>query len=234
MSERRLVEDYIVDHLVNVKGWRFIKTSSLKRDDLREPLLVSDLIDAIRRINRGFELTEGDINRVLSELKMAPATMEGVKMVLRSLKHGVPVKLERERVVKNVQLIDYEHIESNDFVVSRQVRFSGYGEIRADIILYVNGVPIVLIECKSPAKPYSTLEDAYNQVKRYERTVPELFKYVQFSIVAEWNAKYFPNTTDGRDTPRERWRVEGIEDEVDAIIEMLDKRVLLDLIRHFI
>jgi len=220
--------------LVSVKGWRFVEASSLKRDDLREPLLISDLIDAIGRINRGFELTEGDINRVLSELKMAPATMEGAKTVLRSLKHGVPVKLERERIVKNIQIIDYEHIESNDFVVSRQVRFSGYGEIRADIILYVNGIPIVLIECKSPAKPYSTLEDAYKQVKRYERTVPELFKYVQFSIAAEWNAKYFPNTTDGRDTPRERWRVEGIEDEVDAIIEMLDKRVLLDLIRHFI
>jgi len=233
-SERRLVEDYIVGRLVSVKGWRFVEASSLKRDDLREPLLISDLIDAIGRINRGFELTEGDINRVLSELKMAPATMEGAKTVLRSLKHGVPVKLERERIVKNIQIIDYEHIESNDFVVSRQVRFSGYGEIRADIILYVNGIPIVLIECKSPAKPYSTLEDAYKQVKRYERTVPELFKYVQFSIAAEWNAKYFPNTTDGRDTPRERWRVEGIEDEVDAIIEMLDKRVLLDLIRHFI
>jgi len=233
-SEKRLVEDYIIDRLVSVKGWRFVEASSLKRDDLREPLLISDLIDAIGRINRGFELTEGDINRVLSELKMAPATMEGAKTVLRSLKHGVPVKLEKERIVKNIQIIDYEHIESNDFVVSRQIRFSGYGEIRADIILYVNGIPIVLIECKSPAKPYSTLEDAYNQVKRYERTVPELFKYVQFSIAAEWNANYFPNTTEGKDTPQEKWRVEGIEDEVDAIIEMLDKRTLLDILRNFI
>ncbi|MEM1582066.1 MAG: HsdR family type I site-specific deoxyribonuclease [Candidatus Bathyarchaeia archaeon] len=234
MSERRLVEDYIVDRLVSVKGWRFVEASSLKRDDLREPLLISDLIDTIKRINKGFELTEGDINRVLSELKMAPATMEGAKSVLRSLKHGVPVKLERERIVKNIQIIDYEHIESNDFVVSRQVRFSGYGEIRADIILYVNGIPIVLIECKSPAKPYSTIEDAYSQVKRYERAVPELFKYVQFSMAAEWNARYFPNTTEGRDTPQERWRVEGIEDEVDAAIEMFDRKTLLDLVRHFI
>ncbi|MEM4306373.1 MAG: HsdR family type I site-specific deoxyribonuclease [Candidatus Caldarchaeum sp.] len=234
MSEKRLVEDYIVKRLIDVKHWRFVEASSLKRDDLREPLLIPDLIDAIKKINKNVGLTEGDINRVLSELTTAPPTMEGVKKVLRSLKHGVPVKLEKARIVKNIQLIDYENTESNDFVVSRQVRFSGYGEIRADIILYVNGIPIVLIECKSPAKPYSTLEDAYNQVKRYERTLPELFKYVQFSIAAEWNAKYFPNTTDGRDTPRERWRVEGIEDEVDAIIEMLDKKVLLDLIRHFI
>jgi len=234
MSEKRLVEDYIVDRLVQVKGWRLIEAVRLKRDDLGEPLLISDLIEAIKRINSDVDLTDGDINRVLSELKLAPASMEGAKIVLKYLKHGVPVKLERERTVKSIQLIDYGHLEINDFVVSRQVRFRGYGEMRADIILYLNGIPIVLIECKSPAKPYSTLQDAYDQVKRYEQTVPELFKYVQFSIIAEWNARYFPNTTDGRDTPQERWRVEGVEDEVDAVIEMLDKETLLDLIRHFI
>jgi len=233
-SEKRIVEDYIIKHLTSVKNWRFVDARNLKRDDLREPLLLPDLINAIKRLNKDAELTEGDINRVLSELKLAPANMEGAKTVLRCLKFGVPVKLEKERTVKYIRLIDYANLENNDFIVSRQVRFVGAGEIRADIILYVNGIPLVLIECKSPAKPYSTLEDAYAQVKRYERTVPELFKYVQFSIAAEWNANYFPNTTEGKETPQEKWRVEGVEDEVDAIIEMLDKATLLDLLRHFI
>jgi len=234
MSERRLVEDYIVERLTKVKKWRFVDANRLRRDDLSEPLIIPDLINAIRRVNRGVELTESDVNRVLSELKLSPATMEGAKNVLRCLKLGVPVKLEKERTVRYVQLIDYSNVENNDFVVSRQVRFVGVGEVRADIILYVNGIPLVLIECKSPAKPYSTLEDAYRQVKRYERTVPELFKYVQFSIAAEWNANYFPNTTEGKETLQEKWRVEGVEDEVDVIIEMLDKATLLDLLRHFI
>jgi type I restriction enzyme R subunit len=233
-SERRIVEDYIIERLTSLKKWKFIDARSLKRDDLREPLLILDLIDVIKRLNKEVELTEGDVNRVLSELKLAPANMEGAKTVLRCLKLGVPVKLEKERTVRYIKLIDYDNIEGNDFVVSRQVRFLGTGEIRADIVLYVNGIPLVLIECKSPAKPYSTLQDAYAQVKRYERTVPELFKYVQFSIAAEWNANYFPNTTGGTDTPQEKWRVEGIEDEVDAIAEMLDKATLLDLLRHFI
>jgi type I restriction enzyme R subunit len=233
-SERRLVEDYIIERLTSVKNWRFVDARNLRRDDLREPLLIPDLIDAIKRLNKDAELTEGDINRVLSELKLAPANMEGAKTVLRCLKLGVPVKLEKERAVKYIRLIDYANLENNDFVVSKQVRFVEAGEIRADIILYVNGIPLVLIECKSPAKPYSTLEDAYTQVKRYERTVPELFKYVQFSVAAEWNARYFTNTTEGKETPREKWRVEGVEDEVDAVIEMLDKATLLDLLRHFI
>jgi type I restriction enzyme R subunit len=234
MSEKRLVEDYIINQLTTAKKWKFADASLLKRDDLSEPLLVPDIISAVKRINRGIELTESDINRVLSELKLSPATMEGAKKVLRCLKLGVPVKLEKERTVKYIQLIDYSDVENNAFVVSRQVRFVGAGEIRADIVLYVNGIPLVLIECKSPAKPYSTLEDAYAQVKRYERIVPELFKYVQFSIAAEWNANYFPNTTEGKETPQEKWRVEGVEDEVDAITEMLDMVTLLDLLRHFI
>jgi type I restriction enzyme R subunit len=233
-SEKRLVEDYITERLTRIKNWDFIEAAKLKRDDLREPLLIPNLIDAIKRINPDVELTEGDINRVLSELMHASANMEGAKTVLRSLKQGVPVKLEKERTVKYIQLIDYSNPENNEFIVSRQVVFLGAGEIRADIVLFVNGIPLVLIECKSPVKPYSTLEDAYRQVKRYERTVPELFKYLQFSIAAEWNANYFPNTTEGKDTPREKWRVEGIEDELDATIEMLDKKTLLDLLRHFI
>jgi len=233
-SERRIVEDYIVDRLTSIKKWKFIEAKNLNRDDFSEPLLIPNLINAIKTLNNDVELTEGDISRVLSELKLAPANMEGAKTVLRCLKLGVPIKLEKERTVKYIQLIDYANTENNEFLVSRQVPFIGAGKIRADIVLFVNGIPLVLIECKSPAKPYSTLTDAYNQVKKYESTVPELFKYVQFSIAAEWNANYFPNTTEGRETPQEKWRVEGIEDEVDAIIEMLDKATLLDLIRHFI
>jgi type I restriction enzyme R subunit len=233
-SEVRIVEGYIISRLTNEKNWKFVQAQKLYRDDLREPLLIPNLIQAIKTLNKDVELTEGDIGRVLSELMFASANMEGAKTVLRSLKQGVPVKLEKERTVKYIQLIDYSNPENNEFIVSRQVAFLGAGEMRADIVLFVNGVPLVLIECKSPVKPYSTLEDAYRQVKRYERTVPELFKYVQFSIAAEWNANYFPNTTEGKDTPREKWRVEGIEDELDATIEMLDKKTLLDLLRHFI
>jgi len=233
-AEKRLVEDYIIEKLTKQKNWEFIKAENLKREDLREPLLIPNLIEAIKRINRDVELTDGDINRVIAEIKLASATMEGAKKVLRTIKHGAPIKLEKERTVKYIQLIDYEKPQNNEFIVSRQVRYTGQEEIRADIMLYVNGIPIVLIECKSPAKPYSTLEDAYQQVKAYEKKVPELFKYVQFSIAAEWNANYFPNTTYGKETSQEKWRVEGITDEVDATVQMLEKHTLLDLIKHFI
>ena len=233
-AEKRLVEDYIIHKLTTEKNWKFIEATNLKREDLREPLLIPNLIEAIKRINREVELTEGDINRVIAEIKLAPANMEGAKKVLTALKHGIPIKLEKERTVKYIQIIDYENPQNNEFITSRQVKYIGQEEIRTDIILYINGIPLVLIECKSPTKPYSTLEDAYKQVKRYEKTVPELFKYVQFSIAAEWNANYFPNTTNGKETPQEKWRVEGIQDEVDATLQMLEKPTLLDLIKHFI
>ena len=154
-SERRLVEDYIIHKLTTEKGWKFIRAGSLRREDLREPLIIPDLIEAIKRINSDVRLTEGDINRVISEIKLAPATMEGVRKVLRALKHGVPIKLEKERTIKYIQLIDYNQPENNDFIVSRQVQYIGLERIRVDIILYINGIPTVLIECKSPIKPVS-------------------------------------------------------------------------------
>jgi hypothetical protein len=78
-SERRIVEDYIVERLTSVKKWKFIEAKSLNRDDFSELLLIPNLINAIKTLNKDVELTEGDINRVLLELKFAPANMEGGK-----------------------------------------------------------------------------------------------------------------------------------------------------------
>ena len=122
-AEKRLVEDYIVHKLTTEKNWKFIEATNLKREDLREPLLIPNLIEAIKRINREVELTEGDINRVIAEIKLAPANMEGAKKVLTALKHGIPIKLEKERTVKYIQIIDYENPQNNEYITSRQVKY---------------------------------------------------------------------------------------------------------------
>lgn len=57
ISEKRLVEDYIVERLIKFKKWRFVDARNLKREDLREPLLIPDLINAIKRLNKDVELT---------------------------------------------------------------------------------------------------------------------------------------------------------------------------------
>jgi type I restriction enzyme R subunit len=250
-DEKHLVEDYIIEQLKNV-GWRFVPADQLERESYEEPLLVSTLVRCIQKVNKDSRLGDEEISKVLNELKLVTSGQEGAKRILNYYKFGVPVKFEKERVIKYVQLFDFnlpsplrlrsgqalpsplkgegirggisplkgEGIEgrvsslkgegttslksspltgedkggggNNEFVVTRQVYYSGRDKIRTDIMLYVNGIPLVNIECKDPTKPGVSWYDAFVQIKDYENIVPELYKYVQIGIAAESKAKYFP------------------------------------------
>jgi len=232
-TEKSTVEDYIIDKLKE-KGWKHVPGEDIEREDYSEPLLISDFIRAIKKINANLELSESDVNRILAELRSKPASFEGSKHFLRFLKQGVAIKLEKTRELKYIDLLDRENLKNNEFVVSNQVWFeSSVGRIRLDIVLYVNGIPLVVIECKNPTEPSASWQTAYKQVKDYENTVPELFKYVQFSIAAEVTARYFPNVLGQKDVSCYLWREEGFEDELDATLEMLPKSTLIDLLVNF-
>ncbi|MGH7791773.1 MAG: type I restriction endonuclease, partial [Thermodesulfobacteriota bacterium] len=189
--EVNLIEDYIVQKLQD-SGWRFVPSFDLERDSYEEPLLIPNLLRALERINKGAEIGEEEINRVKNELKLTGTGIEGAKRILNFYKFGVPVKFERERVVKYVQLFDFEDIENNEFIVTGQVYYYGNDKIRTDIVLYINGIPLVNIECKNPVILSESWYTAYKQIKDYENIVPELYKYIQIGIAAESIAKYFP------------------------------------------
>ncbi|MFH8120211.1 MAG: type I restriction endonuclease, partial [Candidatus Aenigmatarchaeota archaeon] len=175
--EKLLVEDYIIQKLQE-KGWIYKKSEELNRESYEEPLLVKNLIEAIERINQDVKLTETDITKVINELKTKIPGSETAKKILNFLKEGVPIKLEKTKELKYIKLIDYEKFQNNEFIVSNQVKFKGRGSIRADIVLFVNGIPLALIECKDPTDPSVSWEDAYRQIKSYEKDCEELFKYV--------------------------------------------------------
>ncbi|MDL1957133.1 MAG: HsdR family type I site-specific deoxyribonuclease [Candidatus Desulfofervidus auxilii] len=231
-DEKHLVEDYIIKQLGG-KGWRFIPADALERESYKEPLLISTLIRAIRRINKGLEIGDEEINKVLNELKLAGTGIEGAKRILNFYKLGVPVKFEREKVVKYVYLFDFEDIENNEFIISKQINYEGRERIRTDIMLYVNGIPLVNIECKNPTNPSVSWYQAYKQIKDYEGIVPELYKYVQIGVAAESKARYFPIVPWQEDTKKHEWR-EELRDSIDATIEMLRRDKLLDIIRNFL
>jgi len=233
-NEKSSVEDYIIRKLTDEKGWKLVPADELERESYDEPLLVKNLVRAIRRINKNFELSESDIGRILVELKHRTASLDGCRQILRFLKDGIAIKLEKSRELRFVKLIDYDNAGSNEFVVSRQVKYeNGERKTRADIVLYVNGIPLVMIECKNPADPSVSWWDAYKQVRGYEKQVPEPFKYIQFSIAAEETARYFPNCPWTDKSKTYIWR-EGEFDVLDGTLEMLGMATLLDLVKNFI
>lgn len=231
-SESNLCEDYILQKLIE-KGWTFVPADQLEREGYKEPLLIPNLIRALKRINRESGIGDEEINRALNELMLTGSGIEGAKRILNFYKFGIPAKFEKERVVNYIRLFDFNVINSNEFIVTRQVHYDGRERIRTDLMLYVNGIPLVNIECKNPVSLSESWYNAYKQIKDYEKIVPELYKYVQIGVAAESCAKYFPIVPWQEEVKTNEWK-EREKDSIDSIIEMLSQDTLLDIIRNFL
>ena len=192
-------------------------------------------------MNASIGVGDEETKQVLNELKLRTSGSEDSKKILSYFKDGVPVKFEKERVVKYVKLFNYENNENdseknenNDFVISSQVvHQAGDKQIRHDIILYVNGIPLVNIECKNPASLTENWYSAYRQIKEYEKAVPEPYKYIQIGVAAEQTARYFATAPWQEETLTHQWR-EPNKDTVDSTIGMLTPKTLLNIIRNYL
>ncbi|MCZ3366538.1 MULTISPECIES: type I restriction endonuclease subunit R [Methanobacterium] len=230
--DEEMLEDYVIEQFEK-DGWKFVKSAFLNRDTNEDILLESDLMRAIKRINHNKDLDDDEIIQAIKELKLKPSTSEGLKQVLNMLKYGVTIVSKRGREIKKINLFDFSNIKLNEYIVSRQVIYHGKEEIRTDVMLYVNGIPLANIELKNPASFSETWYNAYLQIKGYEKDVPELYKYVQIGVAAEQNALYFPIVPQLEDVNKSEWK-EDDADPVNSVIKMLSKERILDLIRNYI
>ena len=237
--EYKLVEKPLIDALQE-SGWKYITSDNLERDSFKEPLLTSMLARKIREINKDLDLTDTEIWEVIRELQLRGTGPEDQKKILQYYQYGVPIRIERLREIRYVQLINYETPERNDLIVSNQVLHEWSSEPgekpkRNDIILYVNGIPVINIECKNPASLTEDWTNAYAQIKGYEQTIPELYKYVQIGVAAEDVFKFFPIVSWLEDVRVDEWKLDQTEYEpIDAIVAMLAPVTLLDILQNFI
>jgi type I restriction enzyme R subunit len=233
-KEKNVVEDYFTAELEKL-GWTYVLPGDLSRESFEEPLLLINLDRKLKEINAELHVGPEEIKQTVNELKLKSSSQGGIKDILEYFKFGVPVKHEKERVIQYIQLFDHKNIENNEFIVSRQVQFqNGDNFIKADIVLFVNGIPLVLIECKNPAALSTNWLTAYRQIKTdYEPKVPEPFKYLQIGMAVETLAKYFPIVPWQEDVKVYEWKEEG-KNSVDSALAMLRPDVLLDILRNYI
>ena len=235
-DEKSLVEDYF-DKALQARGWKSVSADNLERESLEEPLLTANLIRALKKLNADLAIGDEEIKQALNQLKLKISGVEGAKQILNYFKQGIPVKFEKERVVHYVRLFDYDEdkVLNNEFIISRQViHQTGKNQIRNDIILYVNGIPLVNIECKNPASLTETWYNAYLQIRDYANTTPELYKYVQIGVAAEQTARYFAIAPwQQEETKTHQWR-EPNKDAIDSTIDMLNPTTLLNIIKNYL
>ncbi|WP_321505853.1 HsdR family type I site-specific deoxyribonuclease [uncultured Methanoregula sp.] len=232
--EAILVETPLIEKL-QANSWTLTASDKLERESYREPLLINPLIRAIKKINKDICIGEKEIWLAIRELQSRGTGIENARQILQFMKNGIPVRFEKTRTVEYIRLFDYDTLENNEFVVSRQViHEGGTGQIiRNDILLYINGIPLVNIECKDPASLAENWHTAYAQIKKYEDTVPELYKYVQIGMAAEQIVKFFPIVPWQDEVKTDEWKIEGMEPHV-AAVAMLQPECLLDILRFFL
>ncbi len=228
-TEFGVVEKPIIGWLQEL-GWKYMPASNLRRAS-EEPFESATLRKAIKKLNPDVIETDEDVERVVSRLQRLSNDISGNKDFLDWLKSEKSIVLKQGRKAKTIRLIDYEHVSNNSFIVTNQFRFSGYGNVRFDIVLVVNGVPLVIIEAKKPTATYDYTE-AIKQLQRYHREAPQIFKYLAL-VCATDGITFKYNWIDGDNYSY--WRNPDFLDSVEGAVKgLFDRRGFLDMVNNFI
>ena len=209
-----------------------------------EVVLVTRLRDAIDKLNPDipFEAREDTLKKVLRS--ESPALIANNETIHRYVTEGIDIEYRTESGIKGdkLYLVDFKNPERNEFLAVNQFTvIEGANNKRPDIVLFVNGLPLVVIELKNATDENATIKSAFNQLQTYKSLIPSLFQYNALLITSDgWDAKSGTLTSDW--TRFMSWKTKDGKTTSETTIPqmevmflgMLNKYTLLDLIRHFI
>ena len=233
-------ESTIIELFENM-GWRHVYGPDLDRD-YRDPLYEEVLDDAIRRINP--DMPESAIREAIFKLKnFDNADIVHKNGVLMDyIQHGVEVRylVGSEERAGLVYLVDYKNPDNNSFVIANQWTFIENSNKRPDVLLFLNGLPVVLMEFKSPSREETDASEAYAQIRNYMHEIPSMFIYNCICVMRDHLTSKAGTITSGEDRFMEWKTRDGSYEntqyaQFDTFFEgMFQKERLLDIIKNFI
>lgn len=245
-NEKQLVENRIIDKLKRL-GYTYIHGSYLEgeRQTFRDVVLQQRLKDAIKRINPWID--DNNLRKVVRDITHVEAAspMEANEAIHEDIVHYISVEQDLGHGKKNqtVRLIDFDNIDNNEFLVVNQFKVSGLTDnVIPDVILFVNGLPLVVVECKSPFVS-NPIAQGVKQLQRYQSDADRLFYYNEILIsTCGQQTKYA--TVGAKLRHYGEWKdpypmtLSDLDSEVNTqdvlVAGMLTKGNLLDLIQNFI
>lgn len=254
MTTTKITESEIEDLTISLlehQGYQYIYAPDIapdsdtpERDRFEDVLLLERLRKAIGRINPGIpaDAREDAIRQVLR--LNSPELISNNEAFHRMLTEDINVSYQKDGADRGdlVWLVDFNDPENNDFLVTNQFTVvENDVNKRPDIILFVNGLPLVVIELKNPADENATVRSAFRQLQTYKQTIPSLFAYNGFMVISDGLEARSGSLSAGF-TRFMAWkssdgRVEAspLIGQLEILIKgMLDKTTLLDILRHFI
>ena len=210
--------------------------------DYHNPLYVDQLRDSLSDINpnASYEVIDEAI-RILSDISSG-SIEERNFIFMDYLQNGMPVKFldgDEERT-EFIRLVDYNDLENNTFQVINQWTVVEFENKRPDIIIFVNGLPLVVMELKSPSREDAGIKDAYMQIRNYIKWVPSLFVYNAFCVISDLASSKAGTITSDFDRFMEWKTVNGDYTDTayasyDVLFEgMFERNRFLDIIHNFI
>lgn len=159
-----------------------------ERSNYLQPVLIERLRAAISRLNPRVPLVarEDALHKILN-LDM-PVLLSANRFFHRMLINGVPVEYQRDGESRGdfVRLIDFADVDANEWLAVNQFSIKGPKHTRRpDIVLFVNGLPLVLLELKNPADENADIWKAYDQIETYKEQIPDLFQYNEVLVIAD-------------------------------------------------
>ena len=233
-------ESSIIELFQNM-GYRYVYAPDLERD-FRSPLYEEELLSALHRLNP--KMPEDAISDALFKLK----NFENAELVQKNelfmdyLQHGIEVRyfVDGEERFGLVYIVDYKNPDNNSFVVANQWTFIENSNKRPDVILFLNGMPVVLVELKSPSREETDVSEGYLQIRNYMQEIPSMFIYNCVCVISDHLTSKAGTITSGEDRFMEWKTKDGSYEntqyaQFDTFFEgMFEKERLLDIIKNFI
>ena len=216
-----------------------------QRTNYREVLLLPRLREAIARLNPGIPATaREDAVQQVQNLGL-PAQLAANRAFHKLLVGGVPVQYQKDGETRGdfVRLVDWADVSRNEFWAVNQFTVKGpHHTRRPDILLFVNGLPLVLLELKNPADQNADIWKAYDQIQTYKEQTPDLFQFNEVLVIADGSEARLGSLS--ANTERfMQWRtIDGVQldplgqfNELETLVRgVLAPRYLLDYLRFFV
>lgn len=237
MFKEEQVEQAIIEQLQGL-GYEYLYGPEIERD-YKEVILKDIFLNSIFKINP--DITQDIADEVYRRIRtftnigLVQANYEFYHMLYA----GVEIPIEGDRTY-TAKLIDRNNIENNSFHVINQYTIIEYKEKRPDVIVFINGIPLVVFELKSAIKEETTIENAYNQIKNYQQDIRTLFYYNAFNVISDGvNARVGTITADfSRYMTWKSKNGEKPEENIEQVDVLLNgvfrKERIIDIITNFI
>jgi type I restriction enzyme R subunit len=244
------IEEFAIE-LLERQGYQYIYAPDIapdsdtpERERFEDVLLLKRLRKAVGRINPGIPAdAREDAIRQVRRLN-SPELISNNEAFHRMLTEGINVSYRKDGADRGdlVWMVDFNDPENNDFLVANQFTVvENDKNKRPDIILFVNGLPLVVIELKNPADENATVKSAFRQMQTYKQAIPSLFAYNGFMVISDGLEARAGSLSAGF-TRFMAWKSSDGRGEASPLVGqletlikgMLEKTTLLDILRHFI